>query len=106
MNELMKKILAGFLFIICFYLCGPRKIFHEKPVNIKIPQDVESYVDQDNKNSPPIMKDCEKKIFWAYPDKRKTKYSIIFARSSIYKNCLKGLPVPNTLKISLFFLLK
>lgn len=65
---------------LLLWVSGPRWVILEAPSDIpEIPDDVDGYLKQrESDTSMPIKEGVEASVIWAYPDKRKTEYSIIY----------------------------
>lgn len=78
----MKKMVTIILIIIAglivLFMSGPRVRINTQLKTFVIPEDIDKYLAESEARYPDIIPDREKKVIWAYPDKRKTRLSIIY----------------------------
>ncbi len=72
---------AVFLILIVLIDINFNKFMSKKTEEIKtinLPEDIDTYLNESENRFTNLVPGTEKKIFWVYPDKRKTHYAIIY----------------------------
>jgi len=71
---------SALLLILVLWLFGPRYIIRKTPETIPvIPDDIDDYLQKREKSAAePIRDGLQASVIWAWPDKRKTEYSLVY----------------------------
>jgi esterase/lipase len=72
------KISIFILITLSVFLLGPRPQWNAQITKVNLPKDLDKYLIKEESKHQPLKKNTDKKIFWKYKDKRKTKYSVIY----------------------------